>query len=151
MKTERFFPDNKYSVWYKRLIEGADDIKEKFKTEEHHIYPKSIFGENSIAVTGLRLKGDILQKFKEVYFLLDNDLSANKKVHKLLDKRSYVFNWKKVLKDYKGKTEVKDVNDFILNNTKGITILTWDIISPYFTNKISDKIYFPLVDNKDKI
>lgn len=101
------------------------------------------FVENSIAVTGLKLKGDILNKFKKIYFLLDNDESANKKVLKLLDQRKYVFNWQKFLKDHKCKG-VKDVNDFILKNKEGITMFTWELIEPYFTNNPGDKIYFPV-------
>ena len=110
----------------------------------------SAFVENSIAVTGLKLKGDILDKFHKIYFLLDNDDSAFKKAHKLLKEKKYVFNWQKFLTTYKCK-DVKDVNDFILKNTHGITKLTWDIIEPYFTNNISDKIYFPIKTKKENI
>jgi len=102
----------------------------------------SVFVENSIAVTGLKLKGEELDKFKRRYFILDNDKSGYKEAVKLLQKRSWVFNWKKFLKDHPCKGEIKDVNDFILNNTCGITKLTWDIVGKYFTNKPMDKIYF---------
>lgn len=41
------FPDNKYTKWYIALIESRKfQEKEKFKTEKHHIFPVSIFGNN---------------------------------------------------------------------------------------------------------
>jgi len=110
----------------------------------------SIFVDNSIAVTGLKLKSDALDKFPKKYFLLDNDKSANKKVHKLLKSKEYVFNWTKFLKDYRCDGDVKDVNDFINKNNQGIVKLTWDIIGNYFTNKIGDKIYFPIKKENKK-
>lgn len=111
----------------------------------------SIFVENSIAVTGLKLKGDKLKKFKKTYFLLDNDKSAYKKASELLcEERRYVFNWIKFLKDYPCDVQIKDVNDFILKNKHGITKLTWDIIEPYFTNNPMDKMYFIVKDDKPK-
>ena len=111
----------------------------------------SIFVENSIAVTGLKLKGDKLKKFKRKYFLLDNDKSGYKKAAELLkEKREYVFNWKKFLKKYPCKGEIKDVNEFILKNPYGITKLTWDIMEPFFTNNPMDKMYFIVKDDKPK-
>jgi len=102
----------------------------------------SIFVENSIAVTGLKVKGDHLDKFKFLYFLLDNDKSGIEKSKKLLEQHKYVFNWTKFLKNYRTDSNIKDVNDFILHNTDGIEKLTWEIIEPYFTNNIMDKIFF---------
>ena len=111
----------------------------------------SIFVENSIAVTGLKLKGDKLKKFKKTYFLLDNDKSAFKKATELLcEDRRYVFNWVKFLKDYPCEGSIKDVNDFIRKNSYGIEKLTWDIIEPYFTNNPMDKMYFIVKDDKPK-
>lgn len=102
----------------------------------------SVFVDNSVAVTGLKLKGEGLDKFPHKYFMLDNDESGRVRARKLLKHNSYVFNWVKFLKDYKCDGEVKDVNDFILKNIQGITKLTWDIIEQYFTNNINDKIFF---------
>ena len=108
----------------------------------------SDFVENAIAVTGLKLKDEALDRFKRLYFMLDNDDSANKKVHKLLKEKRYVFNWSKFLKKYRCVGEVKDVNDFILKNVDGITKLTWKMIEPYFTNNPMDKIYFIIKKKK---
>jgi len=108
----------------------------------------SIFVENSIAVTGLKLRSAELDEFSKKYFMVDNDNSGNKQAIKLLKKRKYVFNWSKFLKDHKCIKTVKDVNDFILHNTEDITYLTWDMLSPYFTNNIIDKIFFPVEKEK---
>ena len=43
---------------------------------------------------------------------------------------------------YSDNGDVKDVNDFILKNKDNILKLEWSIIKNYFTNKISDKIFF---------
>lgn len=102
----------------------------------------AIFVENGIAVTGLKLKGDKLDRFPKKLFLLDNDKSGWKQSVKLLKQGKYVFNWARFLKDHRCVGDVKDVNDFILKNTEDITVLTWELIGKYFTNKISDKIFF---------
>jgi hypothetical protein len=102
----------------------------------------SCFVENSIAVTGLKLKGDVLDKFPTLYFLLDNDSSGRKKAQKLLLEKKYVFNWIKFLDKYKCDGDVKDVNDFILKNHDNISKLTWDIIGEFFTNNNVDKLFF---------
>jgi len=46
------------------------------------------------------------------------------------------------LENYKYVGKIKDVNDFILNNTEGICKLSLDMILPYFTNKHFDIISF---------
>lgn len=108
----------------------------------------AIFVDNSVAVTGIKIKDNRLEKFKNKYYILDNDEAANKVAIKLLNKREYVFNWNKFLKKYKYLNTVKDVNDFIMYNTEGISVLTWDIIEPFFTNNPSDKIHFIIKKGK---
>lgn len=45
------FLDNKYSKWYVGLIESRKfQLKKKFKTEKHHIFPVSIYGKNGFTV-----------------------------------------------------------------------------------------------------
>ena len=101
----------------------------------------SIFVENSIAVTGIKLRDDRLDKFPKKYYILDNDKAGWVNSTKLLKQRSYVFNWKKFLADYPCKGEIKDVNDFILARDD-MDFLSWDIIEKYFTNNSNDKFYF---------
>lgn len=110
----------------------------------------SIFVENSIAVTGLKLKDSRLDKFTKQYFMVDNDNAGYKTALKLLKQRKYVFNWQKFLKDHRCDGKVKDVNDFVLKNIEGITELTWELVEPYFTNKMADKMWFPYVDTTKK-
>lgn len=97
----------------------------------------SIFVENAIAVTGLKLKDEKLKKFKKLFHLLDNDKSGMEETIKLVKEYKWCFNWCKFLKDYPC-VGVKDVNNFILQNTHGIEKLTWDIIEKYFSNNIKD-------------
>ena len=102
----------------------------------------SLFVENAIGVTGLKVKDPRLVEFEQKYFLLDNDPDARKVCCKLIDAGQYVFNWDKFLSDHKYEGKIKDVNDFILKNKDGIDRLTWDLIGPYFTKKSFDKISF---------
>lgn len=102
----------------------------------------SVFVENSVAVTGLKIGDKNLNNFAYKYYLLDNDESGKKKSVKLLKERSYVFNWKLFLKDYPCEVPIKDVNDFIIHNKYGIEKLTWELIEKYFTKSIYDKLYF---------
>jgi hypothetical protein len=102
----------------------------------------SIFVENAIGVTGLKVKDPRLEEFPSKYFLLDNDKDARKVCVKLLNEKQYVFSWNKFLSDHKYTGTIKDVNDFVLNNLDGITSFTWELIEPYFTNRPIDKILF---------
>lgn len=47
------FLENKYTKIYWRLIEKAKNriLDDSVKTEKHHVFPKSIFGDNSILVS----------------------------------------------------------------------------------------------------
>lgn len=102
----------------------------------------SIFVENSVAVTGLKLKDEKLNNFPYKYYLLDNDKSGFKKSIKMLSQGNYVFNWTLFLKDHDCTGPVKDVNDFILKNKHGITKLTFAYIKKYFTKSQFHIIYF---------
>jgi hypothetical protein len=104
----------------------------------------AIFVENSIALTGLKVSDTLVNDIPKKVFLLDNDISGNKKSLKLLSKGSNVFVWDKFLKYYKCSLEIKDVNDFILQNKSGILKLTYDIIKPFITNNSCDKIFFKI-------
>ena len=104
----------------------------------------AIFVENAIALTGLKVSDKLVSDIPKKVFLLDNDISGNKKALKLLSKGNNVFIWEKFLKRYECSSEVKDVNDFVLYNKEGIIKLTLDIIKPFITNKSCDKIFFPV-------
>ncbi|MFW6219537.1 MAG: hypothetical protein ACOC33_01585 [bacterium] len=102
----------------------------------------SIFLSPSIAVTGLKIKDKKLDVFKQKYFLLDNDRSGKETSIKLILDGNFVFNWIKFLKQYPCEEQIKDVNDFIIYNKYGIDHLTFDLLKPYFTKNLFDKIYF---------
>jgi len=101
------------------------------------------FVDNSVALTGVHKSFDdeLMNRFTKKRYLLDNDKDGRAKSLTLIMNGEKVFNWKKFLKDYECDS-VKDVNEFILKNPKGITKLTMDIMNPYFTNSYFDKAYF---------
>lgn len=101
------------------------------------------FVDNAIALTGVHksFNDELMNKFTKKRYLLDNDTDGREKSLSLIMNGEKVFNWKKFLKDYDCDT-VKDVNEFIIKNNKGIQKLTLDIIEPYFTNKYFDKAFF---------
>lgn len=102
----------------------------------------SIFVENSIAMTGLKIEDMNLNKFSNKRFLLDSDKSGRKKSNELLIKGEYVFNWKKFIKEFglpnKSKWDINDVCRY-LNRKEPFT---YDELEVYFTNNSNDRIYF---------
>lgn len=106
----------------------------------------SIFVENSIAVTGVKIDDKKLEDFPNRRFLIDYDGEGadNKtklKVIELLSKGEYVFCWKKFIKEYRLPNRDKwDVNDVLLYLKKDK--FTFKEIEPFFTNNLYDKIYF---------
>lgn len=102
----------------------------------------SIFVDNAVGVTGLKLMLKELDEFEHKYFLIDNDADGKKKSLKMLEQSKYVFNWTLFLKKYNCDKKIKDVNDFILHNKNEINKLTWDLIKDFFTNNKYDNLYF---------
>lgn len=103
----------------------------------------SIFVENAIGLTGLKLYDKRLQKIKHKYFILDNDEAGREQSIKLLktDKAEYVFVWKKFLKDMKLPVQLKDMNDVIVESGK-YHKFTFEELKPYFTKSKFDTIWF---------
>lgn len=99
----------------------------------------SIFTQNSIGVTGLKVKDKRLVNFPNRFYLLDNDTSGRKTCLKLIDAGEKVFNWTKFLSMHRCEGTVKDVNDFIRYNKEGITELTYEMMKDCITNGIADK------------
>lgn len=104
----------------------------------------SLFIENAIAMTGLKIYDEKLKRFKKRYFLLDPDEDGKEKTLKLLNKGEYVFNWNKFIKNFnlpphpKGKWDINDVVIHLNRTTK----FTFEELKPYFTNSIYDKVNF---------
>jgi len=103
----------------------------------------SIFVENSIAMTGVKLEDKLLDDFKHKYYLIDFDTTeeTRKKVIELLEKGKHVFCWKWFMKKYSLPEKEKwDVNEAIihLNRDK----FTFEELKPFFTNSIYNKVYF---------
>lgn len=102
----------------------------------------SIFVENSIGLTGLKVNDERINHIKQKYFILDNDDAGFNIAKKLIKKGNYIFNWKKFLAKYDmDKDSVKDMNDFVMLNSKNIN-LTKDDILDCFSNDPIDLIYF---------
>jgi len=104
----------------------------------------SIFVENSIAITGVKIEDDRINDFENRRFLIDYDCvtqDTRKKVISLLIKGEYVFNWKKFIKKHKlPEREKWDVNDVCLYLKKDK--FTYKELEPFFTNSIYDKVFF---------
>jgi len=102
----------------------------------------SIFTENSIAITGVKDKTELLNNFKHKRYLFDNDKAGKIKSFELLIMGNYVFNWTAFLRKYPCSKYVKDVNDFIMYNQAGVRYLTWEMTEPFFTNNPNHRIFF---------
>jgi hypothetical protein len=102
----------------------------------------SLFLENSVAMTGLKLYDDKLNNFKQKYFLLDNDKSGKIKALKALKKEQYVFNWTNYIRDLElPKKEKWDINDVAIHLNHP-NKFTFEELKKYFTNSVYDEIYF---------
>lgn len=110
----------------------------------------SLFINNAVAITGLKIKDEKLQEnlnsLPRRYYLLDNDEDARKKNLQLLESciNSYygehVFMWDKFLKA-NNYPFVKDINELCIRIQKR-NQFTFEELEPFFTNKLYDKIYF---------
>jgi len=110
----------------------------------------SMFVENSVAVTGVKIDDERLKGFPHKRFLIDYDTVPSKttgrvetkqKVIELLTRGEYVFCWKKFIKEYKlPKREKWDVNDVLMYLKKDK--FTYSELEPFFTNSIYDKVFF---------
>jgi hypothetical protein len=107
----------------------------------------SVFVENAVGLTGLKIEDPRLKDFPHKYFFLDNDDPGKSQSRKLLDNGEYAFCWDKFLKDYpcrhpKKNRDVKDVNEFIMYNSYGINYIKFDMIEKYFYNRMYYKLFF---------
>jgi hypothetical protein len=103
----------------------------------------SLFVDNSVAVTGVKMNDPKLSIFKQKYFIIDNDSTPEtpKKIIELLEQGNYVFCWNKFKKEYKlPKRDKWDINDVILYLKKDK--YNYDELAPFFTNSIYDKVFF---------
>jgi len=104
----------------------------------------SIFVENSIAVTGVKIEEPLLKKFKQKRFMIDYDAQTPEtkaKTIELLTKGEYVFCWQKFIKKYQLPKKNKwDVNDVLLYLKKDNFM--YEELEPFFTNSIYDKVFF---------
>jgi len=103
----------------------------------------SVFVDNSIAVTGVKMNDPKLDIFKYKYFLIDDDPTpeTHKIIIELLDRGNYVFCWNKFKKTFQLPKKPKyDINDTILYLNKDK--FTFEELEPYFTNTIYDKVLF---------
>jgi hypothetical protein len=104
----------------------------------------SIFVNNSIGMTGVKVSDKKLKEFPNRRFLIDMDNQSTETKNKtieLLSMGEYVFCWKKFLSHYNLPMKDKwDINDVIiaLNKDK----FTYDELEPFFTNSIYDKVLF---------
>jgi len=102
----------------------------------------SLYIENAVGMTGLKLDLKELNKFKNRYFILDGDKSGNERAIQLLERNEYVFCWKKYIHDIVLPSREKwDINDVIIY-TNRTTKFTYDELKPYLTNSILDKALF---------
>ena len=106
----------------------------------------SIFVENSVAVTGVKIDDERLKDFPNKRFLIDYDgegkqNKTKKKAIELLTRGEYVFCWKRFMKEYKlPKRDKWDVNDVLMFLKKDS--FTYSELEPFFTNSIYDKVFF---------
>jgi len=106
---------------------------------------------NSISLSGVNKGGDLLEKLKNYYTILDNDAIGIKNSIDFLKKGKYVFLWKDIIKVLKSKSmdytrvskanKIKDVNDLFcyMNDYYNIDYNKFNKdIKQYYSNSIYD-------------
>lgn len=104
----------------------------------------SIFIENAIGCTGLKIPDERINKFPYRYYLLDKDEAGLEKSVELLNMREYVFMWKKFLRAFNVPficSEKDDINALIMKMKMQVP-LTFEKLKPFFTNNIFDRTHF---------
>jgi hypothetical protein len=117
----------------------------------------SVFIENAVGCTGLKVPDERINKFPHRYYLLDKDEAGLSKSEELLNMNEYVFMWKKFLRTYNipylnniekreygaenNATEKEDINAFVMQ-TKISTPISFETLKPFFTNNKFDRIHF---------
>lgn len=106
----------------------------------------SKFVENGLTTLSSSWCDTIQKKLDELncYYVLDFDITeqTKKKAIKLLNKKKYLFNWKKYLQDHCMSNKEKwDINKLYLYEKRD-KIYTFNELEKYFTNNYYDKIWF---------
>lgn len=106
----------------------------------------SLFIENAVGCTGLRVEDERFKKFPHRFFLLDNDDAGRTMSTKLLKMGEFVFKWGEFLvslnlTDPYQNPKKNDINDLVmrLNRTERFT---FDELKPFFTNSSLDEHVF---------
>lgn len=101
----------------------------------------SIFIENAIGVTGLKVYMDDLDKVKRKYFLLDDDPDGRRVSEKLLLDGQYVFLWSKFLKKFGiQRSKKSDINDIYIKLGRE-NPFKFNELRDFFTNSLFDRIH----------
>lgn len=123
---------NTYSLYFNVLI---SDFSKTLTILEGPL--DSFFIPNSIALTGLNKSIELLDEIESVRYLFDNDADGIKKMEELLKKRKHVFLWKKLIRDFKIDSPIKDVNDLVLWSHSNRSDAFFKL-NNYFTNNPLD-------------
>jgi len=99
----------------------------------------SEFVENSVATLGTKYNEELLEPFKQLYFIFDDDEAGRATALKHLDKGKYVFMWKKFIKNYVYVNGKVDFNDLAIQLKK--SIFTFEELEPFFTNNVMMKMF----------
>ncbi len=103
----------------------------------------SLFVENAIGVTGLKVYIDGLDKIKRKFFLLDDDADGRRVSTELLMRGEYVFLWTRYLQSLgipHNKNKKTDINDIMIKLDRS-DMIKFEDIRPYFSNSLYDRIY----------
>jgi hypothetical protein len=93
----------------------------------------SLLQPNSIAITGADKPTEMFDDIPTIRYLFDNDIAGKRIMESKLKKRKNVFMWNKIVRDFKIREKVKDLNDLFIYcwKTKNEAIKNLD---KYFTN-----------------
>lgn len=97
----------------------------------------SFLCKNAIAISGIDKPIDMFNELPNVRFLFDNDIIGRKKMEELLKRKKSVFMWNKLVRDFKIRENVKDLQDLFTYSWKykNTAVKNYE---QYFTNNPLD-------------
>lgn len=109
----------------------------------------SLFVENSIAVSGLKIRDPRLENIKHKYFLLDNDVSGGKMSAELIEQGEWIFIWRRFMNylgiiphqlSFKDTIPKDDINDIIVRTGRKEPF-SFKELNPFFSKNRSDYVH----------
>lgn len=101
----------------------------------------SFFLPNSIGISGVGRRFELVESLPNTRYFFDNDPAAYKRTIEKAKEGKYVFLWAKFLKEYGFDAKIKDFNDLVIYLVRNRIKFDFAEIDNYFSNDSFDLVY----------